>query len=249
MGVFIFLNEFDSRWGGNFKSLLAGQVSHQFGLVMWVSFVLSLIAGKSRSIWSWLTFSLAILSHVYSGLFAGLVLVVYVLVRLLNSEKVKIVLKDLLPHVLAVLCTSFFWIPFLYYRNNTVAPINSSIVDWAEVIRVLQLGNFVYVAMYAVAIVLAVLTVIQKRRITFSFALVILAALTALAMPYLTGTPILHIRLPAEIYLLCLLSIAASLKVLRIKEVLQWGLAGPIAVIFCKWLRPQRLLIKLYPAY
>lgn len=198
--VAVFLNELESRWGGNFKSLLAGQMSHQLGLVAMTGVAVCSLKKEFNSLSFIFLYSLSILAHVYTALFASLI--VFCLL-LLEKEKIK----NAIGPTLAVLFTSFFWMPFLFYKKHTVMPLNSTEVGVTEVLRVLQVKSPLYILIYASTI----LMIFLFRKNKQGMMLLGLAILTTFSLPFLKGTPFLHIRLPAEIYVLSVLSLASSL--------------------------------------
>lgn len=248
IGLAIFLNELDSRWGGNFKSLLAGQVSHQFGLVMMVCFFSYLATSETNKLGAIFFFSIAILSHVYSGLFSFLILVCYLLSEWLKEKSIKKLLTQLTGPFLALGLSSFFWIPFLYYRKNTVAPINHTAVDLTEVARVLQLTHPLYAAIY-ISLVIIAMTVLKRKNNYFVGILVGLVLITSTGMMFLNGTPLLHIRLPAEIYLVSLLGLCFGLKSLNLKKSVEWGVLGVIAILILQSVLPSKQLDQALPSF
>ncbi len=239
LGIAIFLNELDSRWGGNFKSLLAGQMSHQFGLVMMVCFFSYIAKKEPNKLGAIFFFTLAILAHVYSGLYAFLILVCF-----LSAELVK--KKNILPYLIGPIISlglsSFFWIPFLYYRSYTIAPINNSLVDFSEVLRVLQMSQLLYVFLYFGGFALILINILKKNEWVFSAFLFVLTVMSAVGMMFLNGTPLLHIRLPAEIYLLALLTFIVGLQNLKIKKSIEWAVVGLASILVLQSILPSRYL-------
>jgi len=247
LGLGIFLNELDSRGGGNFKSFLAGQFSHQFGLTMMVGYASYLLRRDLNKVGGVLFFSLAILGHVYSALFAGLMLVCYFIVELVQTKSLKKIWPQFFGPLLALALTSFFWIPFLWYRKNTVAPINNTEVDWLEIYRVLQMDKPLFLLLYAGCFVFAGICLIQKKKINFPLSLLLLTVLSAISMKFLKNTPLLHIRIPAEVYFLSLIVFMATLKEVVGSWNLQWSFFGVAAILILQSYYPSRYLDQALP--
>lgn len=249
LALAVFLNEFDSRWGGNFKSLLAGQISHQFGLMWLVVLFFSLQRSGSNSILSVLSLSLAVLSHVYSGLFAAALVVLFVGSETFQKKDVGFAIKSFYGPLLALLMTAFFWVPFAWYRNYTVAPINRTDVSFEELLRVLQISNPLHSALYAATIVSFVYCCINKKIKPFHVGLAGLLALSILMIPLSKGTPILHIRLPAEIYLLFVFLVVLCLHQFKPRPNHALIIYGLFGILIIQSVYPSQFLDKVLPPY
>lgn len=249
LALAIFLNEFDSRWGGNFKSLLAGQISHQFGLMWLIILFFSLHRFGPNSILSILSLSLAVLSHVYSGLFAVALVILFIVSEAVQKKDGRLAIKLLYGPILAFFMTSFFWLPFFWYRNYTVAPTNRTSVSWEELLRVLQISGPLHSALYAATLVSFIYCAIGKKIKLLHIGLAVILGLSILMIPLSKGTPILHIRLPAEIYLLFAFLLALCLQQLEIKlkpAIIVYGLFG---ILITQSIYPSQFLDKLLPSY
>ena len=249
LGMALFFNEFDSRWGGNFKSVLAGQISHNLGLVSLVGFCSYLVKGETNKKSAILFYALTVLAHVYSALFGTLLLCSYLLVRAVETRSPRRVLVNhAIGPLVAVLGTAFWWIPFISYRRFTVAPINQTIVDWQEISRILQLDNSLYVLIYSGAFVFLLANLVWgKRRDYFNLSLFLLVIVTTFSLLFLAGTPFLHIRFPSAIYLLSLLVFTVGLRNLSIQRSLQWILVGSLGLVTLQSILPSRTLDRYLP--
>jgi hypothetical protein len=204
IALFLFFNEFYSFWGGNLKSLLAGQMSHQLGILFLFAYISEVLATNKISA---LLLSGCVLLHVYTGLYAVLFTLIFYTVNLNLVNK-----KNIQNTLLAIGLSAFHWIPFLYYRSYTITPPNVSKVNLQEIVRVLQLENPLFFCLYFLSVCTIFLSKASKKT-TISF--LILIALSILIMPFTYKTPVLHIRLVPQIYLLVLILLAYQLKELR----------------------------------
>src|SRR5690606_23494570 len=88
----------------------------------------------------------------------------------------------------------------------------------------------------------------KKREWVFSFLLFLLLLISGIGMMFLKGTPLLHIRLPAEIYLIALLVLMLGLKNLRIRKPLEWSVVGIAAIFTLQSLMPSKELDRILPS-
>jgi uncharacterized membrane protein len=200
----LFLNEMDSRSGGNLKSLLAGQVSHEVGLIWLVVLFGYLARKKMNSFGAAFALTMVVLSHVYTGLFGGLLVGLVIFSDIITNRSLKVI-SQYKSVAWAIAMSAFFWIPFGFYRGFTVAPINHSDVPLEQVISLLQLRHPLYLFMYLSGSIGFFYLLITKRLSILYVCTFGLILLSIFSMPHLGGTPILHIRIPAQVYLLALL--------------------------------------------
>ena len=250
LGMALFFNEFDSRWGGNFKSVLAGQVSHSLGLLATAGFFSYLVKGQTNRKGAILLYGLAILSHVYSALFSTLLLLTFALLKLIEERSLKKLFNGyLVGPFLVYLTTAFWWLPFISYRRYTLAPINNTVVDWSEIIRILQIDNSLYVLIYTGSVGCLLFNLMAgKKRDYYNLTIVLLAVSTVFSLMFLVGTPFLHIRFVSAIYLLGLLSFLLGLRNLRLSLALQWGLVAPLGLLTLQSFLPSEILDRQLPA-
>lgn len=244
----LFLNEMDSRSGGNLKSLLAGQISHEVGLV-WLAVLFGYLARqKMTGIGAALALSMVVLSHVYTAMFGSLLVAAVFCFDLLKQRNFKII-KQYTSVLWAIGMTAFFWVPFVYYRAFTVAPINHSAVTIDMVLSLMQIKQPLYVLMY-VSAGLGFLWLGYKRQLSAVYCGALLVALTStVAMPFLDGTPILHIRIPAQVYLLALMLMVLLVHKLARRDSLQWLLVAPLALLYLQSFVPSVALDAVLPKF
>ena len=250
LGMALFFNEFESRWGGNLKSVLAGQISHNLGLICLVGFFSYLVKGETNRKGALFFYALTILSHVYSALYGTLLLFAFLLVRIWETKSLrKVLVNHMVGPSLAFLITAFWWIPFISYRKFTVAPINKTVVDWAEIVRILQVNNSLYVLIFAGGLVFLLSNLIWgKRRDYLNLVMFVMAVLTTVSLMFLVETPFLHIRFPAEIYLLSLFIFVLGLRNLSLNTGLQWVLLAPLGLLALQSILPSKTLDHYLPS-
>lgn len=248
LGIALFFDESYSWWGGNFKSLLAGQASHALGLLAIVALFPYLLRGETSRPGAVFCYALAILGHIYSALISTLLVGLFLGLGLLRDRSLGRIWESLRGPLLSVLVTSFWWLPFLYYRRYTVAPTNTTVVDWREVLRVLQVESSLYIFLYAGAAAALAVGLLRRRRDAPALALAALAVLTAVALFFLEGTPFLHVRFPSAIYLFALLAFLCALRSLDVHPSLQWAAVGPLAVLVLQSVVPSAALDATLPA-
>ncbi len=249
LGIGIFFHEFGSFAGGNFKSVLAGQVSHQLGLIAMVGIFSYLCSDDLHSPIYKLLYAVAILSHVYSALFSTLIIGLYALAYWFEKKSLVALFHKMRGSILVIFLCSFWWLPFLYYRNNTVAPLNQAVVNWDEVIRLLQFSSPLHQFLYLGSLLLLAINIVRKKTSFFEISLVFLAILTIIAMTFSQGTPILHVRLPPEIYLLTLMIFMIQLHHFKLNEDLQWIILAPLSLLLLQSLIPSKALDQALPAF
>lgn len=103
----------------------------------------------------------------------------------------------------------------------------------------LQLTHPLYLLLYIGSIVLIVLNYKKKKDWLFSATVFALIVASALAMPILEGTPLLHIRLPAEIYLISMLTLILGIKMLNIPRSIEWSAIGLASVLVLQSFYPS----------
>jgi hypothetical protein len=248
LGIALFFDESYSWWGGNFKSLLAGQASHELGLLATVALFPYLLRGETSRPGAVICYALAILGHIYSALFSTLLVGLLLGLGLLRDRSPARLWQSLKGPLLSVLLTSFWWLPFLYYRRYTVAPTNTTVVDWREVLRVLQVESSLYAFLYAGAAAALAAGLLRGRRDAPALALAALAVATAASLFFLEGTPFLHVRFPSAIYLFTLLAFLCALRRLDVHPALQWAALGPLAVVVLQSVVPSAALDATLPA-
>lgn len=247
LGMSLFFNEFDSRWGGNMKSLLAGQVSHMFGILCLVWYTTFLFRNKPNSLGALFFLSLAILSHVYSAFFAGLVFICYFLSQKGLSKNIQKMWHLSSGFICACAITAFWWLPFLYYRNGTLVPISNWNASWTEVVRVLQLTNPLYVSLYSLTGVLLLFSLLKNRKWSFELNLISLALLCVCSMPYLEGTPLSHTRLTPQVYLIFALVFISLTHQLMNRGVVRRVFVLIFAILCLQRFIPSEQLDKVLP--
>ncbi len=247
LGMSLFFNGFDSTWGGNMKSLLAGQVSHMFGILCLVWYTTFLFRQKHNSPIALIFLSLAILSHVYSAFFAGLIFICYFLSQKGLSLNIKKVWDLSAGFICACALTAFWWAPFLYYRNSTISPNLTWSPSWEEIIRVLQVVNPFYMTLYSLPGILLIFSLIKKRKWSFELNLVLLALLCVFCMHYLKGTPLSHTRLAPQVYLIFAFVLVSLAHQLLNKGVLKNIIIFVFAVLCLQRFMPSKQLDEFLP--
>jgi hypothetical protein len=245
----LFLDESQSFWGGNLKSVLAGQASHQLGILGIVGFF-SYVARGETSRWGAVFFyCLAILSHVYTALFSTLILGVYVAAQLLETRSIRRASSYLGMPLLCLLMTSFWWLPFLFYRTSTVAPISSTAVNWKEVMNIVQIEDARYVLVYAGLLLCAAVNAVKRRFDAFAVGLFALAILTTVSLFFLEGTFFLHIRFASAIHLMALFTFLMAFRGLELNRLAQWGLIVPVSLLVLQGVVPASPLDRALPGF
>ncbi len=234
LGMSLFFNEFESVWGGNMKSLLAGQTSHMFGILCLVWYTTFLFRNKPNSLGALFFLCLAILSHVFTALFAGLIFICYFLSQKGWSKNMWHLSYGF---ICACVLTAFWWIPFLYYRNWTVTPISVWKISWSEVGRVFQIDNPFYISLYFLTGLFLIASLLKKRKWSFELNLILLAISIVFFMFYLEGTAISHTRLVPQVYL-----IFALVFISLVHQLMRKGFLKMILVLLCAFLCLQRFM-------
>lgn len=249
LGVALFFDEAYSWWGGNFKSLLAGQASHELGLLAMVGLFPYLLRGETSRAAAILCYALAILAHVYTALFSTLLVGLCFALALAESRSLRKGWDYLRGPLLCVGLTSFWWLPFLAYRRHTVAPTNTTVVDWHEALNALRVENSLYVFLYAGLAAALAAGLLRRRRDAPALALAALAGLSAGALFFLEGTPFLHIRFSFAIFLFALFAFLRALWSLALPVPLQWAAVGPLSVLVLQSVVPSASLDATLPAW
>lgn len=249
LGSGIFLDEAQSFWGGSLKSVLAGQASHQMGILGMVGFFAYLVRGETGRPGAILFYCLAILGHVYTAFFGTLLLGVRAAVRLLGRAGVRRTVSELVMPAACVAMTAFWWVPFLFYRDSTVTPINRTVVDWTEAANILRLEDTRYQIVYAGLLLCLVVSALRRRFDPLALGLAALSVATAAALFHLEGTPFLHIRFASAIHLTALLGFLVAFRGVAVGPAAQWALAGSLAVVLLQGLVPSPTLDRWLPGF
>ncbi len=250
MGFFLFLDGDSSYYGGNLKSVLAGQMSHHLGLVCLICYLGFLLKRKVNTFLGVIFLSLSVLSHVYSGIYAILFTLIFWFIDIIKNKDFKVILKSLKGALVGVGLTAFFWAPLIFYRNATVTPINQWNVDWQEIIKILQFKNHWFFLIYTFATIGSFVNLFNKKSENrfFYFGILILAYGSVFIMPHLMNSPILHIRLVPQVFLIMILVGVSSLNDLNLKKGIHFSLAILISFSFMQINLKSTILDKVLPS-
>ncbi|UCE86127.1 MAG: hypothetical protein JSU66_17690 [Deltaproteobacteria bacterium] len=249
LGIGLFFDESQSFWGGNLKSVLSGQASHQIGLLGLVGFLSYVIRGETARWGAVFFYVLAILGHVYTAMFSTLCLGVYAIARLVETRSVARAASCLWMPILCLVMTSFWWLPFLFYRGSTVTPISSTSVNWTEVLNILQVADGRYALIYAGLFACLVANAVKRRLDAFGVGLLAFAALTTASLFFLEGTFFLHARFASAIHLTALFAFLLAFRALDLGRRAQWALAAPLALLVLQSVLPSATLDRRLPAF
>lgn len=246
LASFAFFNELDSMYGGNFKSFLAGQVSHQLGILMLIGYLICLLNNfKNRTLASFLL-AMTVLCHVFSGFFSILFTLVFIIINLIIKDyaKIKKVTKVI---IMAMGVSIFHWGPFLYYRNFTIVPIHSHKFSLNEIFNSLQIYNPLFLLIFSAPLLILIFLKIKKIKIKFTnygffFTCLLFFSLTF----YLNNSPILYKRLINTLYIIFSLNIILFLKSFKLRKEYIYLLP---AFIFIQTSFQSTSLDKLFPNF
>ncbi len=249
LGFFLFFNGASSYFGGNFKSVLAGQMSHHFGLVCLVFYFSYLIKRDFNSLGAVFFLTLSVLSHVYSGIYAIFFTLIFWSVEYFKNRNLKEILMFLKGPMLGAALSMFFWLPLIYYRNDTLTPQNKWHVDTVEIIKILQLENPWFMFLYIFVSILVFINLFNKRshHKLFYLALWILGLGSMLVMPLLKDSAILHIRLIPQVFLISILLVVGVLNEFKLKGKLKSLVAASLCFVILQAYTKSNILDKILP--
>ncbi len=175
-----------AHFGGDFYSTFnVGLFSNALGFVLVFFYLGTLIAGlkKEKYILPSILFTLLILSHIFSAVFAAIIGASILFIRFLKNRKKTFIFS--VKHYLMTFGLSAFWtLPFLFKINNSVTNKSS-------------LNPFIFYVILTVATILIIKLFITKKLnediLEIAFASAILSALIIIVYEF-TNIPLHHYR-------------------------------------------------------